>query len=729
MNIHIKSSFQLYASLLFVLALSASALAQADSPQASKTWAVVIGISKYAKLPGGQQLQFADNDAISFAETIKKGGVKPENVRLLTGADATVAAIKSAIGNWIARAAGESDTVLIFFSGHGLYEHEFGESYLLGYDSDPKDPYGSALSITEISQALGRRVNARQVVIIADAVRRDFFDPDAGGASKATAFTQAFNQLSSLRRGANAIIASGPGEFSREGQRWGGRGAFAKHLIDGLSGMADRNGDGRIASDELYEFVSARVSEDTSNKQHPWQSNPTLAQVYLTQTDSKQAAPIEIRQSEPRNKQTEATALAGSRKGEEAAKQPSETKPSQPSAITTAPARAEAAGAGPKTNRDVTSLKPDAKVEALSNAKSGNVAAPPVESAASIPPPSPPRRQPPPVVRDVEPTKQTGAPQLESGNKEIAIASTPAPPRPSMAPPKSAPVNEGGNTAQPGVVSTPISVSKAEAAPSPLILQLEAAIASNNLVEPKSASAWDLYQRLISEQGAQGELTRLKPMLADALASFGRSIVGGDVRADNITEKVDDFKRAGQMFARARSLMPENQEVVTYEKLSAAQALIALQFYDEAERALAQVAGAKLACVENALGLVYQGKLETYRAERAFKRATELDQKWATPHYNLALVYRGQQNEASLTEIEQAATLDPSNPVFLITLGDEYFTRQQWQRAADAFRKAVSLKPGDDALHTKLGHALYSQGLQAEANREYEKARQLRGKP
>jgi tetratricopeptide (TPR) repeat protein len=218
-------------------------------------------------------------------------------------------------------------------------------------------------------------------------------------------------------------------------------------------------------------------------------------------------------------------------------------------------------------------------------------------------------------------------------------------------------------------------------------------------------------------------------MLADALASYGRAIVGGDVRADNVSDKVDDFKRAGQALARARSLMPENQEVAAYEKLSAAQALIALQFYDEAERALGQVQSAKLACIENAMGLVYHGKLDTYRAERAFKRAAELDAKWATPHYNLALVYRAQQGDASISELEQAVTLDPSNPIFLVMLGDEYFTRQQWQRAADAFRKAVALKPADDSFHTKLGHALYSQGMQAEANREYQKARELRGKP
>jgi tetratricopeptide (TPR) repeat protein len=261
-----------------------------------------------------------------------------------------------------------------------------------------------------------------------------------------------------------------------------------------------------------------------------------------------------------------------------------------------------------------------------------------------------------------------------------------------------------------------------------LILQLEAAIASKNLIEPKNANAWDIYQRLASDPGASTDAARLKPRLADALAAQGRAVVSGDVRGDNISDKVDEFKRAGQMLARARTLAPDNQDVIALEKVSAAEALIALQFYDEAERSLAALQNSKLASVENALGLAHQGKLDTWRAERAFKRAIEVDGQWAAPHYNLALLYRSQQNQSALAEFEAAATLDPNNASFLAALGDEYFTRQQWKQAAEAFRKAVALKPSDDALHTKLGHALYSQGLQDEANREYQKARELRVK-
>jgi tetratricopeptide (TPR) repeat protein len=311
---------------------------------------------------------------------------------------------------------------------------------------------------------------------------------------------------------------------------------------------------------------------------------------------------------------------------------------------------------------------------------------------------------------------------------EVTISKIPAPPKPSVNPPNIAAVSSERANAQPETLSVSVPVSRPEGAPSPLVLQVEAAIASKNLLEPRNASAWDMYSRLASDPGTAADAARLKPLLAEALVKQGRLIVSGDVRSDNISDKVDEFKRAGQMLVRARSLAPDGGDLAALEKLSASEALISLQFYDEAERALTQLQSAKLASVENALGLVYQGKLDTFRAERAFKRAIELDGKWAAPHYNLALLYRGQQNADALSELEAAAALDDKNVNLVAALGDEYFTRQLWKQAAESFRKAIALKPSDDALHTKLGHSLYSQGLQDEANREYRRASELRAR-
>ncbi|MFY9607573.1 MAG: caspase family protein [Blastocatellia bacterium] len=725
--------------LTALISLACTAQAQDRSigkAQASRTWAVVVGISKYQRLPGGQQLQFADRDASSFADALKKPGAASENIRTLIGAEATAAAIKAAIGNWLARSASENDTVILFFSGHGIFEREFGESYVLGYDSDPKDLYTSALSLSEISRALKSRVRARRVLILVDAVRRDFFEPETGGATDAASFTKAFNELATSRAGASVMIASSPGEFSREGQRWGGHGVFTKHLIDALA--SDRNADGSITADELMDYVKTQVAEDTSNKQHPWRSETPLADIIVARSErssgttampartEQNAKPADVARTSP----TQATPAPPPDKPaaakpetvavplRDAHPQPSVSKRNADRASTgpfPAPSRAS------DENAEVAVARPEIKTPEPQPSQPATV-----ESRVEPSPPRPRRPSPPATPNVDSPWPNQTQPPIEHG--EIAAANLPEPPRPVTTPPRVAAVGAEPVNSQPAAVASSVPVSSTEAAPSPLVLQIEALIASGNLVEPKNASAWDLYQRLNEDSIASADAARLKPMLASALVDAGRSIVAGDIRADNISDRVDDFKRAGQMFVRARSLSSQDPEVGALEKLGAAEALIALQFYDEAERALGQLQAVKLAAVENAFGLVYHGKLDTFRAERAFKRAVELDPKWAAPHYNLALLHRGQQNEQALADLESAAALDPANVSMFVALGDEYFSREQWQRAAEAFRKAIALRPSEANLHTKLGHALYSQGLKDEADREYEKARQLRMK-
>ena len=755
------------ALLLFAfVALSATrATGQAlpgQSPAATgKTWAVAVGISKYSKLPGGHQLQFADRDAALFAESLKKSGVTAENIKLLVGADATAQQIKSAIGNWLARVASEGDTVYIFFSGHGIIEREFGESYLLAADSDAKDPYGTAISVSELAHALSRRVRAGRVLIIADAVRRDLFPETEAGAAEQ--FIQAFDRLASVRAGLSAMLASSPGEFSREGRAWGGHGVFTKQLLDALAGSADSNRDGAITAEEVFSFISARMAQETSNKQHPWLSEARLAQLVLSRT----AGPIDARtepvKTDRSDTQPVVATVKPNDKNSDVSKKPNDIAQAQKQPSTPGPVAREVARPDVKESIPASSAKvelpptklekpaaekrdvkpqpipstqppSERRAEAIKSEviKSEPVKPEPVKTEATRPQPTrpqPARRAPaPPDSARVPATRPQASP---SGTESTGIANEklPPPPRPAAVPPGMVAVTASPPAKQPAPPAASINSKQPEAGPSPIVLQLEAAISAGNLIEPKTGSAWELYQRLAEEQAGAAEASRLKPMLADALMKSSRNILNGDVRADNVADKVEDFRRAGQMLARARSLAPNEADTSVLEKLSAAQALIALQFYDEAERALAQLgAGTRPAAVENALGLVFQGKLDEYQAERAYRRAIELNPNWAAPHYNLALLYKSRKNPDALQLLESAARLDPANSAILATLGDEYFSKEQWQQAAEAYKKAVAAKPSDATLHTKLGHALYSQGLRDEANREYQKATALRGK-
>jgi tetratricopeptide (TPR) repeat protein/uncharacterized caspase-like protein len=735
-----KAVFTTLLSLCAIHFCFEKALAQNQphsAASAPKTFALVIGVSRYQKLPGGQQLQFAERDAAAFAELMKKNGAA-DSVRLLAGAEATLSNIKSAIGNWLARSASEQDTVIIFFSGHGFYEPEFKEAYLLGYDSDPRDAYATALSSGDIRQALAGRLRAGRVLIIADAVRRDLFDPETSPAS-AQSFIDSLKEATSARGGASVIVASGPGEFSREGQRWGGHGVFLKHAIDALAGSGDMNSDGAINSDEFYNYVSARVAEDTSNKQRPWRSDASKSDLIISKAAIRTIPPatparLEATVKKPAQPPAVPATVEGPTKTgkEEAIAQA--TKPAELNPVRVEPSTetSRQSTAGPVNQPAQTRVGPgEPKADRPASASSAareTVAAKTEQAAPRRIPARPPAAVPPPDTLAVNPARRESAPATLPPAGDSTPPNLGAPPRPRREVPPSSEVNSPSGTERAPSLSATLPASAGEPGAVPLPMQIEAAIYARNLIEPKGSNAWDLYQRLASDPSSAGEVGRLKPMLGDALLNLGKSIVGGDVRADNISDKVDEFKRAGQVFARARQLQPASADLTALEKLSAAQALIALQFYDEAERALSQLQGTRLAAIENAFGLTYQGKLDNWRAERAFKRATEIDSGWAAPHYNLALLYRSQQNESALDEFEQAAKLDPANVTVIAALGDELFTRQQWQRAADSFRKAIALRPADDTLHTKLGHALFSQGLQDEANRAYQKAKELRAK-
>lgn len=789
---HLAATSIIRISTILGCLICCNALAQnAPSPipggTSATTRAIVVGVSRYPRLPGGQQLQFAERDATAFAEQLRSSGVTPANIRLLTGADATAAAIKSAIGNWAAASAAESDTLIIFFSGHGLMERPFGEAYLLGCDSDPKNPYGTALSVSELQLALQKRVKASNVLVIADAMRRDFFDPEVEPLA-ASDFAKQFLQLSTSRSGIAALLGNSAGEFSREGQRWDGHGAFTKHLIDSLSALT--NPDGRITAAGLFERVSALLAQDTAGKQRVWRSDAPMTALWLpvaagasgevaasrrpapSATDSASAsrAPAsrapQTSDSQPSRSSTppsrSQTEAADSRSGSEpsSTEPPSTTSARKSDARVAAPAGPEASVTPPPRNaprQGAVTQVPSSPTQPLTTQPTSPASAkpettrtpPPDLGAATRQPPASPRPSPsttpsttPGATREerpLPPRSVSPPPATEIARSEIRDSGPPVPnpptagggdppPRPTLvAPSAGAAVGEASGAAPPRVTA-PVPGRVTDAAPpTPLILQFDVALRAGSIVEPRGSSAWDIYQKLAADPANAGEAARLKPLLAAAMLKTGRALATSDVRTDNVADKIEDFKRAGQILSRARSLGAA-EDIAVLEKLSAAEALIGLQFYDEAELALNQLQSAKSAAVENALGLIYHGKLEGVRAERAFKRAIEMEPALAAPHYNLAMVYRAAQNEAAVAELEQAAALDPSNASLAAALGDELFSRQKWQEAAAAFRKALAVKPADDTLHTKLGHALFSQGLTEEANVEYRKASELRRK-
>jgi uncharacterized caspase-like protein len=127
----------------------------------------------------------------------------------------------------------------------------------------------------DINQAISR-LYARHAVLITDAchsggIGMGSYATRAVGNETLNAINQAFLQdLQATQSGLAIITASEARQLSREGQQWGGgHGVFTWHLLTGLRGAADEDGDGIVRLGEILEYVRDAVRRETSNGQIP----------------------------------------------------------------------------------------------------------------------------------------------------------------------------------------------------------------------------------------------------------------------------------------------------------------------------------------------------------------------------------------------------------------------------------------------------------------------------
>lgn len=252
-----------------------------------KRWAVVIGVSAY-KDPQIRNLRYAARDAEAFHDwlTSNNGGrYSPTNTKLLLDHEATAYNIREALFEWLEQALKE-DFVTIYFSGHGTPSspdapNKLENLFLVPYDAKYDHIPASAIRMSDVQTALRSHIEARRVVVIADAchaggvgsefalVRRAIGAGDADAAGKVN---QGLHDLSDVGPSVVVLTSARASQLSQENQRWGGgHGVFTHFLLEGLKGRArrDANHDRPVTLGELIPYVSQQVREATRNKQCP----------------------------------------------------------------------------------------------------------------------------------------------------------------------------------------------------------------------------------------------------------------------------------------------------------------------------------------------------------------------------------------------------------------------------------------------------------------------------
>jgi uncharacterized caspase-like protein len=252
------------AALLSMLPAPAPMRAAAGS---GKTYALVVGISKYQKLPTEAWLQYPDADAKALSQHLaspRGGGVPADQMLLLINEQATTAAVREGLKTFLKTRPGSNDTVFILIAGHGTVDNT--GAYILTYDSDPQNLAGTALPMAELHSVVEEALTkVGHVVLLADVCRAATI---AG--QKTTTLGASVAEIGEAPGEMLGLMAARPKELSLEGPDFGtGHGAFTWSVLRGLEGAADTDKDGFVTAGELIDFVSTDVPSLTRDKQHP----------------------------------------------------------------------------------------------------------------------------------------------------------------------------------------------------------------------------------------------------------------------------------------------------------------------------------------------------------------------------------------------------------------------------------------------------------------------------
>ncbi len=262
-----------YLLALTTLLMGFTLPAQVIDLDGTTTRAVVVGISDYQddKIP---DLRFADRDAEAFANFLRSpagGNLPDDNIQLLLNENATLGKLVTALG-WLLGESKENDRVIIYFSGHGDVDAKlYGQpGFLLTWDT-PAQMYmagGYGLLYFQIVITTLSEQNKAKVVVITDACHAGKLAGSDIGGTQLTAASLARQFANEVK-----ILSCQPGEFSLEGEQWGGgRGAFSYHLTDGLNGMADGNADAAVTLSEIDRYLEDNVTREVA----PMQQTPMV---------------------------------------------------------------------------------------------------------------------------------------------------------------------------------------------------------------------------------------------------------------------------------------------------------------------------------------------------------------------------------------------------------------------------------------------------------------------
>ena len=221
------------AAIIVLLLALAAGTAAADEPVG---YALIVGSN--APGPGQTELVWAEDDAAEVAALLQElGGFEPRNVHVVRRPSPSrlldeIERLEREVAH-----SGRPAKLFFYYSGHAK-----ASGLSLGKDELP---------LTELRARL-LAVPATLTVVVLDACQSGAFSRTKGAEPTADF---SFNSRSGLDATGIAVLASSTGSELSQESDFLRSSYFTHHLLVGLRGAADDNGDGRVSLDEAYRYT------------------------------------------------------------------------------------------------------------------------------------------------------------------------------------------------------------------------------------------------------------------------------------------------------------------------------------------------------------------------------------------------------------------------------------------------------------------------------------------
>jgi Tfp pilus assembly protein PilF len=263
----------------------------AGSYQGSKR-ALIISISIYDKL---ESLDFCQKDGNKIFEVLSQLGYNIPDKYKLIGGRIEYLKVRKAIMDFYDSAVHPKDTILFYFSGHGVLGDD-EEHYLSSSEIDPDRPQGFGFSFDELARAR-RNCNSKTIFTILDCCYAGAATVVMGGKGPDDYARDAKKTISAKSNnpgeGQCILAACKPMQRAYEYKEQG-HSFFTYYLTEALGNRSCVDQDGDVTPDMLSMYIDDKIANLPSEKrpkQRPFLSCSTSGKIvvahYIKQPDKE----------------------------------------------------------------------------------------------------------------------------------------------------------------------------------------------------------------------------------------------------------------------------------------------------------------------------------------------------------------------------------------------------------------------------------------------------------